>query len=75
MVTDLAARVYKSPPLPPIRLRLLTLKSRVTSRNLRFSVGMNPAKKILIPSRTLDGMVTTPYADGVPYRQQMKSDK
>lgn len=52
-----------------------TLKVKDSSRNLRFSVGTNPAKKILIPSLTEKGRVTTPYAPGFPYKQQMKSDK
>ena len=38
----------------------LTLKTNASSLNLRFSVGTKPAKKILIPSLTLKGMVTTP---------------
>ena len=37
-----------------------TLKVRDVSRNRIFSVGMNPSKKILMPSRTPEGMVTTP---------------
>lgn len=41
-----------------------TLKVNETSRNRRFSVGTNPSRKILIPSRTLKGMVTTPYTPG-----------
>ena len=28
-----------------------------------------------LPSLTLKGIVTTPYAPGVPYKTQMKSDK
>jgi hypothetical protein len=42
-----------------------------SSRKRRFSVGTKPARKMLMPSRTLKGMVTTPYAPGLPYRQQM----
>ena len=30
------------------------------SRKRMFSVGMKPSKKILIPSRTVNGKVTTP---------------
>nr|GMD76100.1 hypothetical protein RHOSPDRAFT_17883 [Ipomoea batatas]GMD77956.1 hypothetical protein RHOSPDRAFT_17883 [Ipomoea batatas] len=52
-----------------------TLKVRDSSRNRRFSVGTNPAKNMLIPSLTENGRVTTPYAPGFPYRQQMKSDR
>jgi hypothetical protein len=36
------------------------------SLNLRFSVGINPAKKTLIPSLTAKGIVTTPYIVGSP---------
>ncbi|KXS17199.1 hypothetical protein M427DRAFT_97187, partial [Gonapodya prolifera JEL478] len=50
-------------------------KVRLSSLNLKFSVGMTPSKKMLMPSRTEKGMVTTPYAEGTPYRQQMKSDR
>jgi len=53
----------------------LTLNVRDSSRNRRFSVGTKPAKKILIPSLTENGRVTTPYAPGFPYKQQMKSDR
>jgi hypothetical protein len=52
-----------------------TLKVKDSSRNRRFSVGTNPDKNILIPSLTEKGRVTTPYAPGFPYKQQMKSDK
>lgn len=31
-----------------------------------FSVGINPSRNILIPSRTPEGKVTTPYAPGTP---------
>mmetsp|Transcript_9373 Transcript_9373/g.28173 ORF Transcript_9373/g.28173 Transcript_9373/m.28173 type:complete len:204 (+) Transcript_9373:2587-3198(+) len=37
-----------------------TLKVRDSSRNRRFSVGTKPARKMLMPSRTPKGMVTTP---------------
>ena len=37
-----------------------TLKVRASSRNLRFSVGTKPLRKMLMPSLTLKGMVTTP---------------
>lgn len=47
------------------------LKFNSSSLKRKFSVGIKPAKKILIPSRTEKGMVTTPYADGVPYKQQI----
>ena len=30
---------------------------------------------MLIPSRTENSIVTTPYIDGMPYRQQIKSDR
>ena len=30
---------------------------------------------LILPSLTLKGMVTTPYAPGTPYRQQMKSER
>jgi len=46
-------------------------KNLTSSRKRKFSVGTKPAKKILIPSRTENGIVTTPYAEGVPYKQQM----
>ncbi|KWU44390.1 hypothetical protein RHOSPDRAFT_17883 [Rhodotorula sp. JG-1b] len=46
-----------------------------SSRNRRFSVGILPSRKMLIPSRTENGIVTTPYIDGMPYRQQIKSDR
>ncbi|ORX54895.1 hypothetical protein BCR36DRAFT_282115, partial [Piromyces finnis] len=36
------------------------LNCKDSSLNLRFSVGMLPSKKILIPSLTLNGKVTTP---------------
>ncbi|EJC97681.1 uncharacterized protein FOMMEDRAFT_137569 [Fomitiporia mediterranea MF3/22] len=42
------------------------LKDSCSSRKRRFSVGMKPSKKILIPSRTEYGIVTTPYIDGFP---------
>lgn len=57
-----------------IRIKF-TLKVRESSRNLRFSVGTKPDKKMLIPSLTEKGSVTTPYAPGLPYKQQIKSDK
>mmetsp|Transcript_136751 Transcript_136751/g.332426 ORF Transcript_136751/g.332426 Transcript_136751/m.332426 type:complete len:205 (-) Transcript_136751:105-719(-) len=37
-----------------------TLKVRDTSRNRKFSVGTKPSRKMLMPSRTLKGIVTTP---------------
>ncbi|KAJ3742732.1 hypothetical protein DFH05DRAFT_1536478 [Lentinula detonsa] len=41
-----------------------------SSRKRRFSVGMKPSKKILIPMLTVrirnDGIVTTPYIEGFP---------
>jgi translation initiation factor RLI1 len=52
-----------------------TLNVNSSGLNLKFSVGTKPAKKMLIPSLTPNGMVTTPYAPGFPYKQQMKSDK
>ena len=36
------------------------LKDSSISRKRRFSVGMKPARKMLMPSRTENGMVTTP---------------
>ncbi|KAJ7491896.1 hypothetical protein FB451DRAFT_1336058 [Mycena latifolia] len=48
------------------------LKESDSSRKRRFSVGMKPSRKMLIPGT---GMVTTPYMDGLPYRQQIKSDR
>ena len=45
-----------------------TLNVSETSRNLRFSVGTNPARKMLIPSRTANGIVTTPYLRGCKAR-------
>ena len=50
---------------------VLILKFNSSSLNRRFSVGTNPPRKMLIPSLTLKGMVTTPYAEGVPYKTQM----
>ncbi|OBA22398.1 hypothetical protein METBIDRAFT_38783 [Metschnikowia bicuspidata var. bicuspidata NRRL YB-4993] len=46
-----------------------------SSRNRMFSVGMKPSKKMLMPSRTDDGNVTTPYTEGAPYKMHTKSDK
>ena len=57
------------------RFLTFTLNVSDSSRNRRFSVGTKPAKKILIPSLTENGKVTTPYAPGFPYKQQMKSDR
>ncbi len=37
-----------------------TLNVSSKSLNLRFSVGINPAKNIFIPSLTANGIVTTP---------------
>jgi hypothetical protein len=37
-----------------------------SSLNLIFSDGMNPERNILIPSLTVDGIETTPYAAGYP---------
>mmetsp|Transcript_8518 Transcript_8518/g.25286 ORF Transcript_8518/g.25286 Transcript_8518/m.25286 type:complete len:224 (-) Transcript_8518:870-1541(-) len=51
------------------------LKVKATSRNRKFSVGILPSKKTLMPSRTPKGIVTTPYAPGEPQRQHTKSDK
>ena len=47
-----------------------TLNVSASSRKRKFSVGTNPARKMLMPSRTENGIVTTPYAPGLPYRQQ-----
>ena len=38
----------------------LTLNVKASSLKRRFSVGTNPARKMLIPSLTLKGRVTTP---------------
>mmetsp|Transcript_4730 Transcript_4730/g.14616 ORF Transcript_4730/g.14616 Transcript_4730/m.14616 type:complete len:194 (-) Transcript_4730:945-1526(-) len=43
-----------------------TRKVSASSRKRMFSVGMKPARKMLIPSRTEKGIVTTPYAPGIP---------
>mmetsp|Transcript_18683 Transcript_18683/g.59536 ORF Transcript_18683/g.59536 Transcript_18683/m.59536 type:complete len:221 (-) Transcript_18683:954-1616(-) len=48
-----------------------SLKLSASSRKRMFSVGTKPARNTLMPSRTEKGMVTTPYAPGTPYRQQM----
>ena len=42
-----------------------TLNVSDTSLNRRFSVGTKPARKMLIPSRTAKGIVTTPYLRAV----------
>ena len=52
-----------------------TLKLSSTCRKRRFSVGTKPARKMLMPSRTLKGAVTTPYAPGLPYSAHTKSDR
>ena len=48
-----------------------SLKLSSSSLKRRFSVGTKPARKMLMPSRTENGIVTTPYAEGVPYSTQM----
>jgi hypothetical protein len=52
------------PKRPPSNPAARTLKLRLSSLNLRFSVGTKPARKMLIPSRTLKGSVTTPAGTG-----------
>ena len=42
------------------------LNDRPWSRKRRFSVGMVPERNTLMPSRTENGSVTTPYALGTP---------
>lgn len=48
---------------------------RDSSRKRMFSVGRNPSRKMFMPSRTEKGMVTTPYTEGTPYKQQTKSER
>ena len=48
-----------------------TLNVSASSRKRKFSVGTKPARKMFMPSRTPKGIVTTPYAPGLPYKQQM----
>ena len=43
-----------------------TLNVSASSRKRRFSVGTKPARKMLMPSLTPKGIVTTPYAPGLP---------
>ena len=45
---------------------VVTLNVSASSRKRKFSVGTKPARKMLIPSRTEKGIVTTPYAPGLP---------
>lgn len=70
---DLSMKKIGTSIIIPVRIQLsviakenLTLKVRDSSRNLRFSVGTNPARNILIPSLTENGRVTTPYTPGFP---------
>mmetsp|Transcript_55696 Transcript_55696/g.136714 ORF Transcript_55696/g.136714 Transcript_55696/m.136714 type:complete len:299 (-) Transcript_55696:954-1850(-) len=49
----------------------LTLNESDSSRKRRFSVGTKPARNTLMPSRTPNGAVTTPYTPGLPYSTQM----
>jgi len=49
-----------------LQIIVLTLNVSFSSRKRIFSDGIKPFRKILIPSLTEEGKVTTPYAPGVP---------
>ena len=55
-----------SPSVCATKSEALTLNVSSWSLNLMLSAGMNPARYWLMPLRTRERDVTTPYAPGAP---------
>lgn len=54
--------------------RMTKLEEARLIRNYFYQIQKNFGSSN-IPSLTVKGIVTTPYAPGVPYKQQIKSDR